>query len=67
MLTVKSETELESIGLINGLDREYRDLYTVIIRASRLSEDTFTSVSIKHYLASDIDSKSVAIGHCASA
>ena len=45
LLTVKSVSDLEAIGLVDGLDRETRDLYTMIVRATRMSETSFTSVS----------------------
>ena len=46
LLSLKSVSELQAIGLSTGLDRERRDLYTVIVRAGRQSQTAFTSVSI---------------------
>ena len=45
LLSLKPIRDLQAIGLLNGLDRETRDLYTVVVRAERQSEITFASVS----------------------
>ena len=47
LLTVKSVSDLEAIGLVDGLDRETRDLYTMVVRGTRMSDTSFTSVSKK--------------------
>lgn len=47
LLTVKSVSDLEAIGLVDGLDRETRDLYTMVVRGTRMTDTSFTSVSEK--------------------